>query len=173
MKRTFFSCFWVVGALTISMFCLPACQRELDVQQSYPFRFETLPVQKNIAGGETAEIRCHLIPEGRFIGTRYTLRYFQPDGKGELRLDDGRILHPNDRYPLSTEVFRLYYTSQSKMRQTINLYIEDSFGHLVQKTFDFNHKKEDYPKPVPQPRPSDNDDDDRHHPDRDPNPRGY
>ena len=45
-----------------------------------------------------AEIRCSLRAEGDFKDTRYTIRYFQPDGKGELRLEDGTLLSPNDRY---------------------------------------------------------------------------
>lgn len=52
-----------------------------------------------------------------------------------LRLDDGRILQPNDLYPLKNEVFRLYYTSACTDQQTIDIYIVDSFGQTVQKTF--------------------------------------
>ena len=78
---------------------------------------------------------------GRFAGTRYTLRYFQSEGKGMLRLDKGTALKPNDRYPLVREEFRLYYTSQSADRQTIDVYIEDNFGKVRQLTFSFNHKK--------------------------------
>ena len=58
-----------------------------------------------------------------------------------LRLDKGVALKPNDRYPLAREEFRLYYTSQSADRQTIDLYIEDNFGKVRQLTFSFNHKK--------------------------------
>ncbi|MBF1188632.1 MAG: DUF3872 domain-containing protein, partial [[Eubacterium] sulci] len=42
------------------------------------------------------------------------------------------------------EEFRLYYTSQSADRQTIDVYIEDNFGKVRkvrQLTFSFNHKK--------------------------------
>ena len=27
---------WVMGVLTLAVFCLSACDRDLDVQQSYP-----------------------------------------------------------------------------------------------------------------------------------------
>ncbi len=94
---------------------LSACNDEMDVQQSYPFKVETLPVPTRIVKGETVEIRCELKREGRFSDARYTIRYFQPDGKGTLRMDDGMVLLPNDRYPLDREVFRLYYTSESEM----------------------------------------------------------
>ena len=51
---------WVMGVLTLAVFCLSACDRDLDVQQSYPFTVETMPVQKDIIRGQTAEIRCTL-----------------------------------------------------------------------------------------------------------------
>ena len=58
-----------------------------------------------------------------------------------LRLDKGAALKPNDRYPLVSEEFRLYYTSQSTDRQIIDVYIEDNFGKGQQQTFSFNSKK--------------------------------
>ena len=42
---------WVMGVLTLAVFCLSACDRDLDVQQSYPFTVETMPVQKDIIRG--------------------------------------------------------------------------------------------------------------------------
>ena len=44
------------------------------------------------------------------------------------------------------EEFRLYYTSQSADRQTIDVYIEDNFGKLQQLTFVFNNKKSEEDK---------------------------
>ena len=124
---------------------LSACNDEVDVQQSYPFKVETLPVPTRIVKGETVEIRCELKREGRFSDARYTIRYFQPDGKGTLRMDDGMVLLPNDRYPLDREVFRLYYTSESEDQQTIDIYFEDNSepAQLCQLTFDFNNETED------------------------------
>ena len=132
---------WAVGLLAVVSFCLPACDRELEVQQAYDFTLETMPVQKDIRRGETAEIRCYLKRAGRFARARYTLRYFQSEGKGILRLDKGAALKSNDRYPLVREEFRLYYTSQSADRQTIDVYIEDNFGKVQQQDFVFNNKK--------------------------------
>lgn len=119
---------------------LSSCDNELDIQQAYPFAVETMPVQTKIVKGETAEIRCTLHREGRYDGARYTIRYFQPDGKGTLRMDDSTVFLPNDRYPLDREVFRLYYTSASTDQQTIDIYVEDNFGQFVQLTFDFNNE---------------------------------
>ena len=132
---------WGMGGTCLVSFCLPACNRALEVQQAYDFTLETMPVQKDLRRGETAEIRCSLKRAGRFAGARYTLRYFQREGRGMLRLDRGAALKPNDRYPLVREEFRLYYTSQSADRQTINVYIEDNFGKVRQQTFTFNSKK--------------------------------
>lgn len=120
-----------------------ACDDDIDVQQSFPFTVETMPVPARIVQGETVEIRCTLKREGRFEDARYTIRYFQPDGKGSLRMDDGMKLLPNDRYPLDREVFRLYYTSESSDQQSIDLYFEDNADRIVQLTFDFNNENED------------------------------
>ena len=113
MKCKLLSLLGVMGALSLIGFCLPSCTPELAVRQDYSFSLSTLPVQKDIVKGAVAEIRCALSAEGDFKDTRYTIRYFQPDGKGELRLDDGTLLSPNDRYPLTRKNFRLYYTSLS------------------------------------------------------------
>lgn len=141
MKRKLLSLLGVMGALSLIGFCLPSCTPELAVRQDYSFSLSTLPVPKDIVKGAVAEIRCALSAEGDFKDTRYTIRYFQPDGKGELRLDNGTRLSPNDRYPLIREEFRLYYTSLSADQQTIDVYIEDSFGKVQQLTFAFNNKK--------------------------------
>ena len=127
----------------IAVCLLSSCDDGLDIQQAYPFTVETMPVQTKIVKGETAEIRCELKREGRYDGARYTIRYFQPDGKGTLRMDDGTVFLPNDRYPLEREVFRLYYTSASTDQQTIDIYVEDNLGQVVQLTFDFNNENKE------------------------------
>ena len=143
MKKKILSSIWVMGVLALAVFCLSACTRELDVQQSYPFTLEVMPVQKEIVKGQTAEIRCTLKRGGDFADTHYTIRYFQPDGKGTLKMDDGTVFKPNDRYPLTKDVFRLYYTSLSSDHQTIDVYVEDSFGKVQQLTFSFNNGREE------------------------------
>lgn len=128
---------------------LVSCNDGLDIRQEFPFTVETMPVPTRIVQGETVEIRCTLKREGRFGDARYTLRYFQPDGKGSLRMDDGVKLLPNDRYPLDREVFRLYYTSESSDQQSIDLYFEDNANQVVQLTFDFNNENKDEQETVP------------------------
>ena len=60
-------------------------------------------------------------------------------------MDDGTVFKPNDRYPLTRDTFRLYYTSLSTDRQTIDIYLEDNFGQLQQRTFNFNNERVDKP----------------------------
>ena len=134
--------------LTLVVSCLSACDRDLDAQHSYSFAVETMAVQKDIIRGQTAEIRCTLKRGGEFADTRYMIRYFQSDGKGLLRNDNGTVFKPNDRYPLTKDVFRLYYTSLSSDRQTIDVYVEDNFGRVQQLTFSFNNDCEEGKKPA-------------------------
>ena len=134
---------WVMGVLALAGFCLSACNHELDIQQAYPFTGETMPVQKHIVKGQTAEIRCTLKREGNFADTHYTIRYFQTDGKGRLKMDDGMVFKPNDRYTLNKEEFRLYYTSISSDQQTIDVYVEDSFSQTVKLSFEFNSQRDE------------------------------
>ena len=80
-----------LGLLSV---CFTACDDDLDVTQAYPFTVEAMPVPKELAQGETAEIRCELVREGEFDGAVYTIRYFQYDGEGTLKLDNGLVLQP-------------------------------------------------------------------------------
>lgn len=116
-----------------------SCDDKLEIQQAYPFTIETMPVPKKLKIGETIEIRCQLKRDGYYTPTTYKIRFFQPDGRGELKMDNGTLFLPNDFYPLEKETFRLYYTSASTDQQTIDVYVEDSFQQLVQLTFSFNN----------------------------------
>ncbi len=141
MKKLF-SYMMVCGTIMTAVLGFSSCEDNLDVQQSYPFTIETMPVPTKIVEGETVEIRCELKREGHFSDTRYTIRYFQPDGEGTLRMDDGMVLLPNDRYPLDREAFRLYYTSGCADQQSIDIYFEDNGepAQIFQLTFDFNNE---------------------------------
>jgi hypothetical protein len=133
---------WLVAMMMLAL----ACSDDLDIRKAYVFDLETMPVQKRIAEGETAEIRCTIVKEGDYAENRFYIHYFQPDGRGVLRLDDGRVLSPNDLFPLKNEVFRLYYTSACTDQQTIDIYIVDSFGQTVQKTFSWQNEGADEEK---------------------------
>lgn len=120
-----------------------ACSNDLDINQVYSFDLVCMPVQKKIIQNETAEIRCELKKEGEYDQAKFYIRYFQPDGIGELKMDDGTVFLPNDRYPLDRTTFRLYYTSHCTDQQVIDIYIEDSFGQVVQKTFSWQNDGKD------------------------------
>jgi len=137
-----FETIFVLGLMLVGVLCVVACSDKLDVQQVYEFDMATLPAQKKIVMGEEAEIRCELVREGTFEETKYYIRYFQPDGKGQLRMEDGTVLLPNDLYPLKKETFRLYYKSLSTDQQTIDIYVVDSHGQSIQKTFNFNNESQ-------------------------------
>ena len=109
-----------LGLLSV---CFTACDDDLDVTQAYPFTVEAMPVPKELAQGETAEIRCELVREGEFDGAVYTIRYFQYDGEGTLKLDNGR----------------LYYTSECDESQSLTITVEDNFGNACEWELEFNN----------------------------------
>ena len=133
----------IAGGMLVALLYMTACSDKLDVQQMYEFDLATLPVQTTIVKGEEAEIRCQLVRSGEYQDTKYFIRYFQPTGKGELRMENGTVLLPNDLYLLPEETFRLYYRSFGTDEQKIDIYILDSFGQVVQKSFAFNNEAED------------------------------
>lgn len=137
------SFFGITAGLVAIMLLALACSDDMDINKVYAFDLATMPVQKKIVQGEVTEIRCQIVKEGNYQDTKFFIRYFQPDGVGELRLDDGRVLQPNDLYPLKKETFRMYYTSHCTDQQVIDVYIEDNHGQVVQKTFSFQNDKGD------------------------------
>ena len=87
------------------------------------------------------EIRCKIKKADERNNSGYHIRYFQSDGKGELRFDNGTVLYPNDLYLIENNTFRLYYTSRSTVQQTVDIYIVDEKGQVVQKTFVWQNEK--------------------------------
>ena len=78
-KRT--SIFKAVALCLIAAvsFTLVSCDDDMDIQQSYPFTVEVMPVPNKVTKGQTVEIRCELKKEGDFSGTLYTcLLYTSP-----------------------------------------------------------------------------------------------
>ena len=119
---------------------LASCDDELDIQQSYPFTVETMPVPGKVTRGQTVEIRCEMKKEGNYANTLYTIRYFQFEGEGTLKIDNGITFLPNDRYLLENEKFRLYYTSECSEAQNFIVVVEDNFGNAYELEFDFNNQ---------------------------------
>lgn len=126
-------------AVVLTGLFLTSCDDKIEVQQAYDFSLTTMPVQKRIKQGETAEIRLQLHKSGNYQETEFFISYFQPDGRGSLRMDDGTVFAPNDFYPLKRETFRLYYTSETTDQQQIDVYVYDSFGQRVDLSFSFQN----------------------------------
>ena len=80
----------IFKALALCLFAavsltLISCDDDMDIQQSYPFTVETMPVPNKVTKGQTVEIRCELKKTGDFANTLYTIRYFQFEGEGTLK----------------------------------------------------------------------------------------
>lgn len=129
----------MLAILTASV-SLVSCRKDddLEIQNNFPFEVKVMPVPKDVANGQTVEIRVTIQRTGNYSNTQYYLRYFQFDGQGSLRYYDETPYLPNDLYLLPTEQFRLYYKSASAVSQSFDVWISDSFGNEKQLTFQFN-----------------------------------
>lgn len=131
--------FWVT--LFAILFTLTSCSGDLDVQQSYPFTVEVMPHADKIVKGQTVELRFEIKPEGNYANTLYTIRYFQYDGEGTLKLVDGPVLINNDRVLLESKTFRMNYTARSADAHKFLVVVEDNFNSTPwEQTFEFNSK---------------------------------
>ncbi|MBD5317215.1 MAG: DUF3872 domain-containing protein [Bacteroides sp.] len=131
-------CWLVVAAVLLA---LTSCSDDLDVQQSYPFTVEVMPFGDKIAKGETVELRFEIKLEGNYTNTMYTIRYFQYDGEGTLKLVDGPTLVNNDRVLIESKSFRLNYTANTSDAHKFLIVVDDNFGSTPwEQTFDFNSK---------------------------------
>ena len=59
----------IFKALALCLFAavsltLASCDDDMDIQQSYPFTVETMPVPNKVTKGQTVEIRCELKKTG-------------------------------------------------------------------------------------------------------------
>ena len=129
----------VLLAVLISSVTLSSCNKdELEIQNDFPFEVKVMPIPKDIANGNTVEIRLTIEPTGNYSNTQYFIRYFQFDGQGTLRYYNEPPYQPNDLYPVPTEQFRLYYTSNSTVSQCFEAWISDNFGDEKQLSLEFN-----------------------------------
>ena len=131
--------YFMLAILTASV-SLVSCSKDddLEIQNDFPFEVNVMPVPKDVADGQTVEIRITIQRTGNYTNTQYFLRYFQFDGTGTLQYYNEPPYLPNDLYPLPTEQFWLYYTSASTVSQSFEVWISDSFGNEKQLSFQFN-----------------------------------
>ncbi|SFO36632.1 protein of unknown function [Paenimyroides ummariense] len=127
-------------AILITSFSIFSCNTadELEIQQNFPFELKVMPVPKEIADGDTVEIRISIESTGSYKENKYYLLYFQFDGQGTLQYYDEQPYLPNDIYFLPKKQFRLYYTSTSKITQSFIVWISDDFGNEKNLKFQFN-----------------------------------
>ncbi|WP_026769736.1 DUF3872 domain-containing protein [Asinibacterium sp. OR53] len=132
---------WLLLLVITSCTILSSCNKdELDIQQNYPFEVKVMPVPGDISNGQTVEIRVTVERSGNFKDAKYFIRYFQYDGQGTLRYYNEPPYMPNDLYQLPATQFRLYYTSQSAVSQSFDIWISDNFGNEKKVSFQFNNK---------------------------------
>lgn len=132
---------FMFAAMLICSVVFTSCEKdELEVQQNYPFELKVMPVPGEVKNGQTVEIRVTIERSGNFNDANYSIRYFQFDGQGTLRYHDELPYMPNDLYQLSAMQFRLYYTSQSTLSQSFDIWVSDNFGNEKQVSFQFNNK---------------------------------
>lgn len=133
IKGNLFMAMYLMGVSLL----LFACNSDLDVQQAYEFDVRTMPVRKEIKQGETVEIRCTLTEKGKFADNKYTIRFFQSEGYGDLRLGkDGEVFLPNDRYPLPDKEFRLYSLHARKKAKPLKWWWKIVLG--MRRSWSFN-----------------------------------
>lgn len=130
---------WMFVAVVFSSALLTSCDKdELDIQKNFPFDVNVMPVPGAIDSSQTVEIRLTIQRTGNFSGVSYKIRYFQFEGAGTLRYYNEPAYLPNDLYDLPQMQFRLYYTSQSTVTQSFDVWISDNFGNEKQLSFQFN-----------------------------------
>ena len=139
-KQNAFATIFSAMLATVVAIALVSCDNDLDVQQGYPFTVETMPVPNKVTRGQTVEIRCELKKTGDFANTLYTIRYFQFEGEGTLKMAGGITFLPNDRYLLENEKFRLYYTAEGDEAHNFIVVVEDNFNNSYELEFDFNNR---------------------------------
>ena len=101
MKRNILGVIWVMGVLSFAGFCLSSCTSELDVQQAYDFSLQQFARPKGLIKGDKW-LKFVVRSKRKAILRTHAIRFAisNPMGRGELRLEDGTLLSPNDHYVL-------------------------------------------------------------------------
>ncbi|MCE9188808.1 DUF3872 domain-containing protein [Bacteroides fragilis] len=145
MKNVLYIC---IGAL-FAVLAFGSCNDDIDIRQDYDFILSSWYLQKQIATGETVEIRFYLDREGDYERAEYEIGYIQMEGKGEVFDSEGvklinREVRPLTEVPgLDTEnpvrqVFTLFYRSTSAGRSELKFFVRDNFGQERELTVTFD-----------------------------------
>ena len=145
MKNVLYKC---IGALLAAL-VFSSCNDDIDIRQDYDFSLSSWYLQKQIATGETVEIRFYLDREGDYEKAEYEIGYIQMEGKGEVSDSEGiklvnREVRPLAEVPgLDTEnpvrqIFTLFYRSTSARRSELKFFVRDNFGREREMTVTFD-----------------------------------
>ena len=135
MKNVLYIC---IGAL-FTVLAFSSCNDGIDIRQDYDFSLSSWYLQKQIATGETVEIRFYLDREGDYEKAEYEIGYIQMEGKGAVSDSEGMKLANREVRPLAEvpgldtenpvkQVFTLFYRSTSAKRSELKFFVRDNFG---------------------------------------------
>lgn len=145
MKIVLYKC---IAAL-VAVLALGSCDDGIEIRQDYDFRLSSWYLQKQIATGETVEIRFYLDREGDYEKAEYEIGYIQVEGKGEVSDSEGVKLVNREVKPLAEvpgldtenpvkQVFTLFYRSTSAKRSELKFFVRDNFGQEREMTVTFD-----------------------------------
>ena len=145
MKNVLYKC---IGALLAAL-AINSRNDGIDIQQDYDIRHTSWYLQKQIATGETVEIRFYLDREGDYEKAEYEIGYIQMEGKGEVTDSEGVRLVNREVRPLAEvpeldrenpvrQVFTLFYRSTSARRSELKFFVRDNFGQERKLTMTFD-----------------------------------
>lgn len=145
MKNVLYKC---IAAL-VTVLALGSCDDGIDIRQDYDFRLSSWYLQKQIATGETVEIRFYLDREGDYEKAEYKIGYIQVEGKGEVSDSEGVKLVNREVKPLAEvpgldtenpvkQVFTLFYRLTSAKRSELKFFVRDNFGQEREMTVTFD-----------------------------------
>lgn len=145
MKNVLYIC---IGTLLAAL-AFSSCNDEIDIRQDYDFSLSSWYLQKQIAMGETVEIRFYLDREGDYEKAEYEIGYIQMEGKGEVSDSEGVKLVNREVRPLAEvsgldtenpvkQVFTLFYRSTSAKRSELKFFVRDNFGQEREMTVTFD-----------------------------------
>ena len=145
MKNVLYIC---IGTL-VAVLVFSSCNDEINIRQDYDFSLSSWYLQKQIAAGETVEIRFYLDRKGDYEKAEYEIGYIQIEGKGEVFDSEGVKLVNRDVRPLAEvpgldtenpvkQVFTLFYRSTSAKRSELRFFVRDNFGRERELTVTFD-----------------------------------
>lgn len=145
MKNVLYKC---IGVLFVAL-AFSSCNDGIDIRQDYDFNLSSWYLQKQIATGETVEIRFYLDREGDYEKAEYEIGYIQMEGKGEVSDSEGMKLANREVRPLAEvpgldtknpvkQVFTLFYRSTSARRSELKFFVRDNFGQEREMTVTFD-----------------------------------